>query len=73
MSECGQRATLVVTRSIEGTATNVARRRIELCCRLPPAHDGPHYDEANDERWQGKAGERQTLLLHEDDDRGEVL
>jgi len=68
MSECAQRAALIVTRRIEGTSTNVARRRIELVCGLAAGHSGPHYDSVNDERWEADQGRRQTLLRHEDDD-----
>lgn len=69
MSECGQRAVLIVTRRIEGTSTNVARRRVELVCGLSAGHPGPHHDGVNDERWEAAPqGRRQTLLRHEDDD-----
>jgi hypothetical protein len=68
MSACGQTAVLIVTRRIEGTSTNVARRRVELVCGLSAGHAGPHHDAVNDERWDSEHGRRQTLLRHEDDD-----
>jgi hypothetical protein len=30
MVDCGHRAVLVITRSVEGTTTNVARERVDL-------------------------------------------
>jgi len=63
---CDQRAVLFVTTSVKDTATNVARRRIELACGLPDGHTGEHHDPQHDERWAGAAGQRQTLLRHED-------
>jgi hypothetical protein len=68
MPECGQRAVLVVTRAIEGTSTNVARRRVQLRCRLSEGHAGPHHDTEHDEHWEGRSGHPQTLLQHEDDE-----
>jgi hypothetical protein len=68
MSECGQRAVLVVTRGVEGTSTAVARRRIELTCRLAPRHSGEHHDAVHGERWQAVPGQKTTLLRHEEDE-----
>lgn len=68
MATCGQHAILIVTRRIEGTSTNVARRRVELTCGLEEGHAGPHHDDVNEERWEAESGHRQTLLKHEDDD-----
>jgi hypothetical protein len=65
MSECGQRAVLVVTRSVEGTATNVARRRVELRCNRPEQHAGPHQDSEHGEQWQGAPGQVSTILRDE--------
>lgn len=64
---CSQRAVLFVTNSVKDTATNVARRKIELSCGLPDGHDGEHHDPAHGERWEGIAGQKQTLLRHEED------
>jgi hypothetical protein len=64
---CSQRAVLFVTNSVKDTATNVARRKIELACGLPEGHEGEHHDPAHDERWEGSAGQKQTLLRHEED------
>jgi hypothetical protein len=68
MQTCGQAATLVVTRVVEGTSTSVARRRVELTCGLEPGHDGDHHDSNHDERWEGKPGQKPTVLRHEDDE-----
>lgn len=66
MTECAQRAVLIVTRSVEGTATSVAKTRVELMCRLPEGHDGPHQDTQRGETWEAQPGRRATLLRHED-------
>jgi hypothetical protein len=57
---------LIITRSVEGTATSIARSRTELICDQPDGHAGPHVDSSAGETWQGKPGERPTLLRHED-------
>ena len=62
MGQCAQRAILVITRSVEGTATSVARSRTELSCDLEAGHTGQHRDSRAQESWQGKPGERPTLL-----------
>jgi hypothetical protein len=67
MSECGRRATLVVTRSVKDTATNVARLRLELTCRKPSGHPGLHEDAEHNESWEERPGGRTTLLRHEDE------
>jgi hypothetical protein len=68
MSECGERASLIVTRSVEGTATNIARRRVELRCGLTAGHEGPHRDPAHGEEWAAEPGQRPALLRHEDEE-----
>ena len=65
--ECGQRATLIVTLTPSGTATNVARKRITLKCTLPASHSGSHRDGEHDERWEARPGETPTLVRHEDE------
>jgi hypothetical protein len=65
---------LVVTRTVEGTSTSVARRRVELSCTLPESHPGNHRDEVHGEEWEKKRSggaardsERPTILRHEDE------
>ena len=65
MVSCGHRAVLVITHSVEGTATSVARQRIELFCQLPPGHEGEHRDLRAGEMWTGTAGKVTTLLRDE--------
>jgi hypothetical protein len=67
--ECGHRAVLVITSKVEGTSTTVARRRVELTCRLAAGHAGAHHDPEHDEDWDGLAGHRTTLLRDEDEER----
>jgi hypothetical protein len=67
-AECGQRATLIVTLTPSGTATNVARRRVALKCSLPASHSGAHRDSEHDERWDARPGETPTLVRHEEDE-----
>jgi hypothetical protein len=66
MSDCGERAILIITGEVEGTSTHVARRRTELRCKLPLGHVGAHHDpEHAGEHWDAAAGQVTTLLRHE--------
>ena len=62
---CDARAVLLVTKQMEGTATNVARQRIELHCSLTPGHSGPHRDEAQAQEWQ-VIKDRPSLVLRDE-------
>lgn len=71
---CGHKAVLVITRTVEGTSTSVARKRVELSCGLPENHPGKHRDEVHGEEWEKKRGgtgtrdsDRPTILRHEDE------
>ena len=70
MMECGQKAILIVTTTPAGTATNVARTRIELTCGLSQGHPGAHRDQANGEDWIAAPGEVHMVLRHEDEHPG---
>lgn len=70
MSECGERAILIVTKALAGTATNVARSRTILVCGLEAGHAGEHRDAEHSEVWQAKLGAIPTLIRHEDEERG---
>ncbi|MBK7583896.1 MAG: hypothetical protein IPI67_27340 [Myxococcales bacterium] len=63
---CPARAVLIVTHSVKGTSTNVARRRVELACAEPEGHAGPHSDRTHDEAWEGAVDQVVTVLRHED-------
>jgi hypothetical protein len=67
MSECGCRAVLTITQSVEGTTTNVVRERIELVCREAAGHVGPHRDPARGESWEGSPNKVTTILRNEDE------
>jgi len=67
MAECGQKAVLIVTRTLEGTATNIVRERHELRCELAEGHSGPHRDEQRNAEWSATPGQFRTLLRHEDE------
>jgi hypothetical protein len=67
MPTCASQATLVITRSIEGTSTDVVRERVQLQCQLEAGHEGVHRDTRHDESWEAKEGQRPTLLKHEDE------
>jgi hypothetical protein len=68
MSDCGERAILIITGEVEGTSTHVARRRTELRCGLPRGHMGAHRDPKHaGEHWDAVAGQVATLLRHEPD------
>jgi hypothetical protein len=64
---CDSRAVLLVTRQIEGTATNVARQRFELHCGLSVGHSGAHRDAEHEQEWDIVQG-RPTLLLRDEED-----
>jgi hypothetical protein len=64
---CAARATLLVTLTPAGTATNVARQRLSLRCALPVGHVGSHLDAEHAEQWDAPAGAQPTLLRHEED------
>lgn len=64
---CSHRAVLIITRQLEGTASSVAKRRIELACSLPDGHDGEHRDDEHDERWEDRGKLLTHLLRHEDE------
>lgn len=69
MAECGEKAILVVTMTPQGTATNVARRREELTCRLPHGHAGKHRDDRENQDWIAERGDVPMILRHEDEVR----
>jgi hypothetical protein len=64
---CRAKAVLIVTATLEGTATNVARRRVELTCGLPEQHEGAHHDTEEGEAWQAPVDEVPMVLRHEDE------
>jgi hypothetical protein len=64
---CGARATLIVTLTPDGTATNVARSRVSLHCAMPLGHKGPHLDPDHAEQWDAPHSAVPTLLRHEED------
>ena len=50
---------------MEGTATHVAKQRIELHCSLSPEHAGPHRDATHDQEWVFVQG-RPSLVLRDE-------
>ncbi len=64
---CAAVATLIVTLTPAGTATNVARQRLALRCALPAGHSGAHVDPQHAEQWEAPADAKPTLLRHEED------
>jgi hypothetical protein len=68
MADCGHKAVLIVTKEVPNTATNVARRRIDLRCGLPAGHQGRHRDTEHGEQWDAGSGPVATLFRHEDED-----
>jgi hypothetical protein len=68
--DCGEVAVLIVTTSVEGTSTSVARRRTELRCGLSAGHPGLHRDAVAGEEWTSTPGQRTTILRDESDEAG---
>lgn len=64
--KCTHRAVLIVTQSVDGTATNVAKRRVELECAREQGHAGDHDDRAKGERWQDDGNTLTTLFRHDE-------
>jgi hypothetical protein len=64
MERCSETAVLIVTLTPAGTATNVARRRIELDCDLAPGHAGLHRNAKHQVEWESG---RPLILRHEDE------
>lgn len=64
---CNQHATLLITRTVTGTSTSVARLRLVLRCAQPLGHLGPHLDPEHEEKWEAEAGAHPTLLRQEED------
>ncbi|MCC6667298.1 MAG: hypothetical protein IT375_26360 [Polyangiaceae bacterium] len=55
-----------MTKSVQGTTTNLAQRRAELTCDAPAGHAGAHTDSTHGESWEAEAGKVATVLRHED-------
>ncbi len=68
--DCKARAVLIVTRSVAGTTTNVASRRVELHCKKPSGHSGKHADPTEGEEWDCGTHKLETVLRHESGDEG---
>lgn len=63
---CPHRAVLIVTRSVDGTSTAIARERKNLSCCLTSPHHGSHHDAQYDEDWDDEGSEFTHILRHED-------
>jgi hypothetical protein len=59
---------LIVTIPVKGTASNMAKRRVDLQCSLAEGHSGPHEDADHGEKWQDDGHVRTTILRHETDE-----
>jgi hypothetical protein len=70
MEHCAAKALLLVTATVEGTSTSIARERHHLRCSLDVGHPGPHRDEAHEQSWEGALEHCPTLLVH-DEEAGE--
>ena len=62
---CKHRAILIVTRGVRGTASNIAKRRIDLQCTEPEGHEGPHRDAGRGEQWRDR-GDMVTHILRDE-------
>jgi hypothetical protein len=66
---CKHRAVIIFTKEIRGTSSNLAAKRLELQCKKPEGHEGPHHDPDHGEDWEDRGGEYTHLLRTEADDR----
>lgn len=64
---CNHRAVLIITRQLEGTASSVAKSRVELACTLPDGHEGQHRDADHGESWDDDGSSLPHLLRHDDE------
>ncbi|HXS18137.1 MAG TPA: hypothetical protein VN764_13160 [Polyangiaceae bacterium] len=64
---CPHRAVLIVTTTVDGTSTSIARDRKTLNCSLPPLHDGPHHDSEFNESWVDTGSDVTHILRHDED------
>ena len=64
---CSTEAVLLLTTSLAGTSTNVARERVPLKCGLAEGHAGDHKDEQRGESWPPG---RQTIIRDDSEPRG---
>ncbi len=67
---CLHRAVLIVTRTVDGTSTSIARERKNLSCALPKNHKGVHRDTQFEEEWEDDGTQFTHILRHEDEDEG---
>ncbi len=65
---CVHRAVLIVTRSVDGTSTSIARERKNLSCALKTGHTGPHRDTQFEEEWADEGSTLTHILRHEEDE-----
>jgi hypothetical protein len=66
--QCQHQAVLIETHPVEGTASNVAKRRVDLRCSLQAGHDSPHKDEEHAEEWADRGAMMTTILRHDEDE-----
>lgn len=64
---CKHRAVLIITRQLDGTASSVAKSRVELSCQLPEGHEGEHRDDEHAETWVDDGRPVTHLLRHEEE------
>jgi hypothetical protein len=65
---CKHRALLIVTRDVQGTASHVAKRRIEFGCDEAEGHVGPHRNGEHGESWTDRGDVVTHILRHESDE-----
>lgn len=56
----------MITRTVSGTSTHVAKQRIELVCNKPKGHDGLHRDSTHEREWKSEPGRVSTLLENDE-------
>jgi hypothetical protein len=64
--DCEERAVLMITRTVSGTSTHVAKQRIELVCKKEKGHDGLHRDPTHEREWKSEPGRVSTLLENDE-------
>lgn len=71
--KCPHRAVLIVTRTVEGTSTSVARERKNLSCAMEVNHPGTHRDLQYEEDWNDEGNPLTHILRHEEDSESNGL
>ena len=64
---CPHKAVLIVTRSVRGTSSSLARERVELSCAEAEGHQGEHRDPRHNRSWKDRGQTVTHVIVNEDE------